>query len=1053
MRFSSFFIERPVFASVCSVLLLIIGTVVGLRLPISEFPEIVPPTVTVQASYPGASAEVIADTVATPIEQEINGVDGMLYMTSQSTGDGNVTISVVFRTGTNVDEVTPLVQNRVAVAEARLPDQVRQLGLKVRKTSPDLMMVIYLISPHGTLDQQYISNYATLNIRDALARVDGVGDVYLRGQRDYALRVWLDPGRLAERSMTVDEVVDAIRRANAQVSPGTLNSPPQQQSGGAYQLQVLTRGRLKDVKDFADIVIRGNTNDGAVVRLRDVARVEFGAQDYSSDALLDGGTTVEIGIQQKPGSNALATADQIMATLDAMKGSFPQDLEYHAYYNPTAFVRTSIHNVLHTLLEATILVALAVILFLKTWRAAIIPILAIPISLFGTLAFMPAFGIAINNLSLFGMVLAIGIVVDDAIVVVENVERHIAEGLSPREAAHKGMAEVGIAVIAIALVLIAVFVPAAFISGISGLFFRQFAVTIALATAISAFVSLTLSPALAALLFLPSHGNSQPGRIGRALVMFDRAFLALSDRYGRLVSFTFGRKTLLLLVYAGLIALTVWRLDVTPHGFVPQMDRGYAIVSIQLPPGSTLDRTTNVARDASRRLDVIAGVKHTSTISGTDGATFTTAPNAAVIFVVFDDFEKRAKEGLDGAHMLGVIRKALALIGNARILVIPPAAVSGIGTGGGFKLFVRDRADRGPVELQRITQSVVAAASHEPALANVFSPYNAGTPGVFADIDPTRAQMLGVTLDRVNSTLSAYLGSLYVNDFNLFGRTYQVDVQADQIFRRDVTDIATLKTRSDSGAMVPLGNVATFRPVTNPFRVARYNLFPGAEVQGVAAPGYSTGQAIAAMEGVLERVLPNGYDYEWTELALQEKLAGNTTWVAGLLAVIFVYLLLAALYESWALPASVILIVPMCLLAALIGVSIRNMDVNILTQIGFIVLIGLAAKNAILIVEFAVQAQKNGMSATDAAIQAARVRFRPILMTSVAFILGAVPLVFAVGAGAEMRQAMGTAVFAGMIGVTGFGLVFTPLFFLLARNLAARRERGVHQGVIREESV
>ncbi|WP_070106282.1 efflux RND transporter permease subunit [Burkholderia plantarii] len=1041
MRFSSFFIDRPVFAAVCSILLVLVGAVAGTRLPVSEFPEIVPPTVTIQASYPGASAEVIADTVATPIEQEVNGVDGMLYMSSQSTGDGNVTISVVFRTGTDVDAVPPLVQNRVAVAEARLPQQVRQIGLKVRKTSPDLMMVVYLVSPHGTLSQQYLSNYATLDIRDALARIDGVGDVYLRGQRDYALRVWLDPGRLAERAIGVDDVIDAIRRANAQVSPGTLNTPPSG-TGGAYQLQVLTRGRLRDTDAFADIVVRATRDDAgntAVVRLRDVARVELGAQDYGSDTLLDGGTTVDIGISQKPGSNALATADAIIATLDAMKARFPSDLEYHAYYNPTAFVRTSIHNVLHTLLEATVLVALAVIVFLKTWRAAIIPILAIPISLVGTLALMPLFGVAINNLSLFGMVLAIGIVVDDAIVVVENIERHIAEGLTPRAAAHRGMAEVGIAVIAIALVLIAVFVPAAFISGIPGLFFRQFAVTIALATALSAFVSLTLSPALAALLFSASHGQHQPGRIAAALAGFDRGFAALAGRYTRLVTLTFGRRGFLLLVYAGLIGLTVWRLDVTPHGFVPPVDRGYAIVSIQLPPGATLARTTDVARDVSRRLDVLPGVRHTSAISGTDGATFTTAPNAAVVFVVFDDFEARASRGLDGGHMLTAIRHALAPIGTARVLVLPPPAVAGIGTGGGFKLFVRDRQGHGAAGLQHVVQAVTAAASHEAAVANVFSPYNAGAPGVFADVDPVRAQLLGVPLDRVNSMLSGYLGAFYVNDFNLYGRTYQVDIEADQAYRREIGDLATLRTRSDSGAMVPLGSLASFRPVTTPFRVARYDLFPGAEVQGVAAPGYSTGQALAAMERVLANTLPDGYDYEWTELALQEKLAGDTTWIAGTLAVTFVYLLLAALYESWTLPASVILIVPMCLLAALVGVSLRGMDVNILTEVGFIVLIGLAAKNAILIVEFAVQAQRDGASAADAAIRAARVRLRPILMTSLAFILGAVPLVFATGAGAEMRQAMGTAVFAGMIGVTAFGLVFTPLFFLLARQLAARR--------------
>ncbi|NYE27614.1 HAE1 family hydrophobic/amphiphilic exporter-1 [Rhodanobacter sp. K2T2] len=1030
MRFASFFIERPVFASVCSLILLLVGGVLGMRLPISEFPEIVPPTVTVQASYPGASAEVIAETVATPLEQEINGVDGMLYMTSQSTGDGNVTISVVFRTGTDIDEVTPLVQSRVSVAEAKLPDQVRQAGLKVRKTSPDLMMVVYLVSPHGTLNQQYLSNYATLNIKDALSRLEGVGDIYLRGQRDYALRVWLDPGKLSELSLSPDAVIDAIKRANAQVSPGVLNSPPGKGANGAWQLQVLTRGRLTDVKDFANIAVSSNAATGATIRLRDIARVELAAQDYNSDTLLDGSSTVDIGINQKPGSNALETADRVLGKLKELKKDFPADFDYHAYYNPTEFVRTSIENVFHTLLEATVLVALAVMLFLKTWRAAIIPILAIPISLLGTMALMPIFGVSLNNLSLFGMVLAIGIVVDDAIVVVENVERHIAEGLSPLEASHRSMAEVGIAVIAIALVLIAVFIPAALVQGIVGMFFKQFAVTIALATAISAFVSLTLSPALAAKLFSADHGKST-GPVGRALEAFDHQFARLSAQYGRFTAFFIGRRTLVLLAYVVLIGLTVWRVVVTPHGFVPQMDRGYAIVSIQLPPGSTLARTSAVALEASHRLNKLAGVAHTSSISGVDGATFTNAPNAAVVFAVFDDFSERVKKGLDGDQMLGDLRKALAPIAGARILVIPPPAVAGIGTGGGFKLFVRDRAGHGAAALQRMVQKIGMDAAHEPAVANVFSPFNANSPSVFADIDPAKAEMLGLPLDRINSALTAYLGSYYVNDFNLFGRIFQVDVQADQAFRRDPSDITSIRVRSNAGVMIPLGSVATVKQTTGPFRVARYNLFNGAEVQGAAAPGYSTGQAIAAMESILGRDLEPGYDFEWTELALQEKSAGGSSWVSGVLAVLFVFLVLAALYESWLLPLSVILIVPMCLLAALVGVSARGSDVNVLTQVAFVVLIGLAAKNAILIIEFAMQAKRQGMSTVDAAIHAAHVRFRPIMMTSIAFILGVIPLVLAKGAGAEMRQAMGTAVFFGMIGVTVFGLIFTPVFFFV----------------------
>jgi HAE1 family hydrophobic/amphiphilic exporter-1 len=1029
MRFSRFFIDRPVFAAELTVLLTLVGAVAAFRLPISEFPEIVPPTVTIKATYPGASAQELADTVAAPIEQEVNGVNGMLYLSSQSVGDGKLTISVVFRPGTNVDEAQALVQNRVAIAEPHLPEEVRRLGVAVKQASPDLMMVVYFVSPKGSLDQQYLSNYVTANVKDALARVEGVGDLYTRGARDFSMRVWLDPARVAAMGLTAPEVVAAIRRANVQVAAGVLNQPPDSGTG-AYQMQVQTQGRLRDVEEFKSIVLLASA-DGGVVRLRDVARVELGAQDYTESGFMDDQVAVAIGISQKPGSNALATAGRIFEQLDQLKARFPADLEVHPYYNPTAFIEDSIEKVRDTIFEAIALVCLAVLLFLGSWRAAVIPILAIPVSLVGTFAVMAGLGYSLNTLSLFGLVLAIGIVVDDAIVVVENVERHIEDGMAPHAAAVRSMGEVGFALIAIALVLVAVFVPTAFISGIAGMFYRQFAVTIAASTAISALVSLTLSPALAAWLLRPRE-EANAGRLGRRWsAAFDRGFGSLAAGYMHVARFTVRRRWLMLPVYAALVGLTVWRFGATPTGFVPQLDRGYAIVSIQLPPGSTLARTTEVVHDAAQRLLKQAGVAHTSAFAGTDGATFTSAPNAAVIFTVFKDFESRSALGLDGPAMLAAMRKALAPIAGARVMVIPPPAVPGIGTGGGFKLMLRDRSGQGPQALQAAAREMVEAASHLPSVVGAFTPFNAGTPQMKVDIDRTRAEMLGVSVDRVNDTLQTYLGSVFVNDMNLMGRVWRVTAQADAPYRRTQDDLAMLKTRAANGAMVPLGTLASFHETTAPFRVPRYNLYPAAEVQGATKPGFSTGQTIAALEQAVQQRLPPGFDVEWTELALQEKQAGSRTWVALALAVTFVYLLLAALYESWVLPLSVVLIVPMCVLAALAAVSWRGMDNNVLTQIGFVVLIGLAAKNAILIVEFARQARAAGATPADAALAAARTRLRPILMTSLAFLLGVLPLVFSTGAGAEMRRAMGTAVFGGMVGVTLFGLLFTPLFYVL----------------------
>jgi HAE1 family hydrophobic/amphiphilic exporter-1 len=1038
MRFSHFFVDRPIFASVMSIIITLVGYISFRALPVAEFPEIAPPTVTVSANYPGASAEVVAQTVATPIEQEINGVDNMLYVESQSTGNGALSISVVFKPGTDVDQAQVLVQNRVAVALPRLPDEVQRLGVTVRKKSPDLMLVIHLISPDGSLTQQYISNYATINIKDVVTRIDGVGDTIVFGARDYSMRVWLDPAKVQARGLTADDVVTALRGANIQVAAGAINQPPAT-SPGAFELAVQTLGRLSDPEQFQEIVVATDA-DGRVTRVRDIGRVELGSQDYTTNAYLDNKVATAIGIFQRPGSNALATAASVLGTMDELAKSFPPGMGYRVAYNTTEFIQQSVDEVIKTLFEAVVLVVLVILLFLQTWRAAIIPIVAIPVSLIGTFFVMAAFGFSLNNLTLFGLVLAIGIVVDDAIVVVENVERELRAGLSPREAAHKTMDEVGGALVAIALVLCAVFIPSAFIAGISGAFYRQFALTITASTIISATVSLTLSPALAALLLKP-HGQAPKSGVWRTLgrpfnaffAGFNRLFERLSAGYAGLTRRTLRISALMLVVYAGLIGLTYFQFARTPSGFIPPLDRAYFIAAISLPPGATLERTDQVVRKAADLLLTRPGVGHAVAFAGFDGATFTNAPNAGVIFVTLKPFEERVAAGLATAAILNDLRAQMQALREAFVLVIPPPSVPGIGTGGGFKLYVQDRAGRGPRALEQAIGAILGRANQTPGLVQVFTLFNTKTPQVYADIDRTKAEMLGVPITRFFDTLSTYMGSTFVNDFNILGRTYRVTAQADNPFRLSVRDVENLRTRSSSGDMVPLGSVASFRDITGPYRVPRYNLFPAAEVQGSTLPGFSTGQAIGAMEQILATNLPAGFGFEWTEIALQEKIAGNTATVAFSLAVVFVFLLLAAQYESVLLPLAVILIVPMCLLAAISGVLLRGMDNNILTQIGFVVLIGLAAKNAILIVEFARQAEEQGADRREAAVGAARTRLRPILMTSLAFVLGVVPLVLATGAGAEMRQALGTAVFSGMLGVTLFGLMFTPIFYVLVR--------------------
>ncbi|NKE46458.1 multidrug efflux RND transporter permease subunit [Roseomonas frigidaquae] len=1041
MRLARFFIDRPVFAAVISIALVLVGAIAALRLPVAEYPDIAPPTVQITATYPGASAETIAQTVAGPIEQEVNGVDGMLYLSSQATGDGRLAISVVFRQGVDVDQAQVLVQNRVAVAEPRLPEEVRRLGITVRKASPDLLMVVHMTSPDASRSAEYVSNYATLAIKHRLSRIEGIGDAQVFGARDYAMRVWLDPDRVAARGLAPGEVVQALQRANAQVAAGAIGQAPRADGAGAFETSVQAQGRLETPEQFDEQVI-ATGNGGAPVRLRDVARTEIGAADYSVNALLNNQIATAIVIFQRPGSNALETAAAVRATMEEAARSFPPGIGWSVVYDPTRFIAQSMEAVLHTFAEAVLLVVLVVILFLQNWRAAVIPLLAIPVSIIGTFAVLLMLGFTLNTLTMFGLILAIGIVVDDAIVVVENVERHMADGLSPLEATRRTMDEVGFALIAIALVLVAVFVPTAFITGISGTFYRQFAVTISVATLLSALVSLTLSPALAALLLKP-HGHSKPRGLLAPVGLFFRGFNWVFDRlslgYGGLTRRLVRLPVILLLLYAGLLAATGHSVLTTPTGLIPQLDRGYFIAAFQLPPGSSLSRTDAVVRRASDTILATPGVESAVAFVGFDGATFTNAPNTGVVFASLKPFEERAALGVTGNSILADLQGRLMGESDAQVLVLPPPSVPGIGTGGGFKLMIQDRAGRGPQALEQATHQVLAAANGAPGIAFAFSLFNTATPQIRAEIDRTRAEMLGVPISRVHEAMGIYMGSAFVNDFNLLGRTWRVTAQADMQHRMGVEDIARLRTRSDTGGMVPLGSIATFHETSGPYRVPRYNLFPAAEVQGAALPGISTGQAIAAMEEVLRTSLPEGFSYEWTELALQERIAGNTAPIAFGMAVVFVFLVLAAMYESWLLPLAVVMIAPMSVLAALLGVGFSGLDNNVLVQVGLVVLVGLAAKNAILIVEFARAAELAGATRWEAAAAAAQTRLRPILMTSLAFILGVLPLTVATGAGAEMRQSLGIAVFYGMLGVTLFGLLFTPLFYVVARAMARRQ--------------
>jgi hydrophobe/amphiphile efflux-1 (HAE1) family protein len=1044
MRFSRFFITRPIFAAVIAIIITIVGAIAYFALPISQYPDIVPPTVTVSAQYPGASAETVAETVATPIEQEINGVDNMLYQTSQSTADGKLAITVTFKIGTNLDAAQVLVQNRVAIAVPRLPEEVQRLGVVTKKTSPDFLMVVNLISPDDSLDRGYISNYALSQVRDRLARIDGVGDVQLFGSRDYSMRVWIDPGRAAALDLTAGEIVSALRAQNVQVAAGAIGAPPYAQ-GNAFQLNVETQGRLTDPKQFADVVIRTDP-DGRQVRVADLARVELGAQDYGSNTYLSGKPTVIVAVFQRPGSNALAAAEGVSAEMKAMSAKFPKGLEYRVIYNPTEFIAESIDAVKHTLIEAMILVVLVILVFLQKWRAAIIPIVAIPVSLIGTFTMLAAVGYSLNNLSLFGLVLAIGIVVDDAIVVVENVERNLERGLSPLEAARTSMDEVSGALVAIVLVLCAVFIPTLFLSGLSGAFYRQFAVTISTATIISLILSLTLSPALAALLLRPHERHEDGPRWRRFLQSagdrFNRGFERLSDSYGRLTLAFVTRPKRVMAAYAGLIAATVAIFAATPAGFIPAQDQGYFLTVIQLPPGSSIERTDAVMKKVASRILPLEGVLGSVMLAGFDGPSQTLAPNSAAAYVPLLSFAERKKLGVTIGSIMAEAAKATADINEARLLIVPPPLIQGIGSAGGYRMMIQDQGSHGYADLGKTSFGLIGEANKTKGLQQIYTFYDPTVPRIFADIDRAKANMLGVPPERAFEALQVYLGSSFVNDFNLLGRTYHVTAQADSRFRNTTADIANLKTRSDYGGMVPLGSIATFSDKAGPYRVTRYNLFPSVEVDGDTAPGYSSGQSLDTMDKLADASLPAGYGHEWTGIAYQQKLAGSSSAIVFGMAVVFVFLVLAAQYESVTLPLSIILIVPMCLLAAMIGVNLRGMDNNVLTQIGLVVLIALAAKNAILVVEFAKQAEEqDGLSPIEAAVRAAKDRLRPILMTSFAFILGAVPLVIAKGAGSELRQALGTAVFFGMIGVTGFGLLFTPTFYVVCRALALRLAR------------
>ncbi|WWF43800.1 efflux RND transporter permease subunit [Pseudomonas trivialis] len=1045
MNFSKFFISRPIFAAVLSLLILIAGAISLFQLPISEYPEVVPPTVVVRANFPGANPKVIGETVAAPLEQAITGVENMLYMSSQSTADGKLTLTITFALGTDLDNAQVQVQNRVTRTQPKLPEEVTRIGITVDKASPDLTMVVHVTSPDQRYDMLYLSNYAILNIKDELARLGGVGDVQLFGMGDYSLRVWLDPNKTASRNLTATDVVTAIREQNRQVAAGALGAQPAP-NDTSFQLSVNTQGRLVTEEEFENIVIRAGDN-GEITRLKDVARVELGSSQYALRSLIDNQPAVAIPIFQRPGSNAIDISNEVRAKMAELKKSFPEGMDYRIAYDPTVFVRGSIEAVVHTLFEALILVVLVVILFLQTWRASIIPLVAVPVSLIGTFAVMHLFGFSLNALSLFGLVLAIGIVVDDAIVVVENVERNIELGLDPYPATEKAMSEVTGPIIATALVLCAVFIPAAFISGLTGQFYKQFALTIAISTVISAFNSLTLSPALAAVL-LRSH-DAPKDRFSRVLDKlfggwlfrpFNRFFEKASHGYVGTVRRVIRGSGIALFLYAGLMVLTWFGFAHTPTGFVPAQDKQYLVAFAQLPDAASLDRTEAVIKRMSDIALKQPGVESAIAFPGLSINGFTNSPNNGIVFVTLKPFDERKDASLSAGAIAGALNGQYSGIQEAYMAIFPPPPVQGLGTIGGFRLQVEDRGNLGYDELYKEVQNIITKSRGVPELFGLFTSYTVNVPQVDAAIDREKAKTHGVAISDIFDTLQIYLGSLYANDFNRFGRTYQVNVQAEQQFRQDEDQIGQLKVRNNKGEMIPLATFIKVSDTSGPDRVMHYNGFITAEINGNAAPGYSSGQAQAAIEKLLKDELPNGMTYEWTDLTYQQILSGNTALFVFPLCVLLAFLVLTAQYESWSLPLAVILIVPMTLLSAITGVIISGSDNNIFTQIGLIVLVGLACKNAILIVEFAKDKQAEGLDPLAAVLEACRLRLRPILMTSFAFIMGVVPLVLSSGAGAEMRHAMGVAVFSGMIGVTFFGLLLTPVFYVLIRRYVERSQ-------------
>ncbi|MHB1033951.1 MAG: efflux RND transporter permease subunit [Pirellulales bacterium] len=1085
---SRFFIDRPIFAAVLSMVIVLAGGVTVTSLPIAQYPSITPPTVQVLCSYPGANARVVADTVAAPIEQQVNGVENMLYMSSQCTNDGAYVLTVTFQLGTDLKIALVQVQNRVQLAMPQMPQQVQQQGINIKKKTPNILLAINLVSPDRRYDPVYLSNYATLHVRDELLRMPGVSDVTLLGERDYSIRAWLDPEKLATRNMTAGDVVSAVKEQNKQVVAGQLGQPPAV-AGAAFQPVLNALGRLVKPEQFGQIVVktgkpRPESPNTPVVRLADVARVELGAQQYDQACLLDGEPAVGLAVFQTPTANALDTAEGIRRKMDELQERFPEGLRYAIRYDTTPFIRESIMDVLKTLRDAVLLVALVVLLFLQNWRATIIPLVAVPVAIVGTFAVMAVLGFSLNNLSLFGLVLAIGIVVDDAIVVVENVERWLAKGLPPRDAAVKAMEEVTGPVIAVALVLCAVFVPCAFISGITGQFFRQFALTIAVSTVISAFNSLTLSPALAALLLKPhakgphaehgwglAPGWAQPilraalgrsaGPAGRLAVValvvlaaplligvawnllvrwFNAAFEWSTGMYARVVGLLLRGSAVVLVCYGGLLALTWFGFARMPTGFIPEQDKGYLLVNIQLPEAAAVERTAEVVARLDRIARSMPGVAHTLGVSGQSILLQANAPNFGSMFVILKPFDERRGFMLRDKVIAAKLRQACyRQIPEAMVGVFGAPAVDGLGTAGGFKLMVEDRGDFGLATLQKMTDTVIDRGNRQPGLTGLFTLFRSNTPQLYVDIDRTKVRSLGVDISDAFNTLQVYLGSLYVNNFNDFGRSWQVQLQADGSFRNEVDKVGRLKVRNRFGQMVPFNTLADIRDINGPVMVTRYNMYPAAAINGNVAPGTSSGQAIGMLEQIAGRELPRTMAAEWTELTYMQILAGNTAMYVFALAVVLVFLVLAAQYESWSLPLAVILVVPMCLLCSIAGVAVARMDVNIFTQIGFVVLVGLASKNAILIVEFARQKRDQGDSPREATLEACRLRLRPIMMTSLAFIFGVVPLVLAQGAGAEMRRTLGTAVFSGMLGVTLFGIFLTPVFFYVIDWCSQRR--------------